>query len=187
MSGRNLAIIALGSNMGDRLLNLKNGLKEMKNLGIQILRHSCLYETAPAYVTEQPKFINGAVLINTKLEPINLLNALKQIEQQMGRNSNSNSGDQIRWGPRPIDLDIICYNNEKIEIKHENSNFSQKLSLFQSDYQFLQIPHPRWMERDFVQAPIFDLIDVSEISNFSEISTFFQNLFQACSGRKRHV
>ncbi|XP_068494235.1 folate synthesis bifunctional protein, mitochondrial-like [Phaseolus vulgaris] len=127
-------VIALGSNVGDRLHNFKEALKLMKNSGINITRHACLYETAPAYVTDQPRFINSAVRAVTKLGPHELLSTLKRIEKDLGRT------DGIRYGPRPIDLDILFYGKYKVR----------------SD--ILTVPHERIWERPFVMAPLMDLL-----------------------------
>lgn len=127
-------VIALGSNVGNRLHNFKEALKMMKKSGINITRHACLYETAPAYVTDQPRFINSAVRAVTKLGPHELLTALKRIEKDLGRT------DGIRYGPRPIDLDILFYGKFKVR----------------SD--ILTIPHERIWERPFVVAPLMDLL-----------------------------
>ncbi|KAK7378142.1 hypothetical protein VNO80_03579 [Phaseolus coccineus] len=127
-------VIALGSNVGDRLHNFKEALKLMKNSGINITRHACLYETAPAYVTDQPRFINSAVRAVTKLGPHELLSTLKRIEKDLGRI------DGIRYGPRPIDLDILFYGKYKVR----------------SD--ILTVPHERIWERPFVMAPLMDLL-----------------------------
>ncbi|CAL0318189.1 unnamed protein product [Lupinus luteus] len=128
------AVIALGSNVGDRLHNFKEALKLMKKSGISITRHACLYETAPAYVTDQPRFLNSAVRAVTKLGPHELLAALKKIEKDLGRT------DGIRYGPRPIDLDILFYGKFKVR----------------SD--ILTVPHERIWERPFVMAPLMDLL-----------------------------
>ncbi|KAE9605588.1 putative 2-amino-4-hydroxy-6-hydroxymethyldihydropteridine diphosphokinase [Lupinus albus] len=127
-------VIALGSNVGDRLHNFKEALKLMKKSGINITRHACLYETAPAYVTDQPRFLNSAVRAVTKLGPHELLAALKKIEKDLGRT------DGIRYGPRPIDLDILFYGKCKVR----------------SD--ILTVPHERIWERPFVMAPLMDLL-----------------------------
>ncbi|XLT24871.1 hypothetical protein S245_056279 [Arachis hypogaea] len=127
-------VIALGSNVGNRVHNFKEALKMMKKSGIQVTRHACLYETAPAYITDQPCFINSAVRAVTKLGPHELLAALKRIEKDLGRT------DGIRYGPRPIDLDILFYGKYKVR----------------SD--ILNIPHERIWERPFVIAPLMDLL-----------------------------
>ncbi|CAK9326784.1 unnamed protein product [Citrullus colocynthis] len=127
-------VIALGSNVGDRVQNFNEALRLMKKAGIHITRHACLYETAPAYVTDQPQFLNSAVRAVTKLGPHELLSAVKNIEKQLGRTTG------IRYGPRPIDLDILLYGRYKIH----------------SD--ILTVPHERIWERPFVLAPLIDLL-----------------------------
>ncbi|KAF0908079.1 hypothetical protein E2562_022926 [Oryza meyeriana var. granulata] len=130
-------VIALGSNVGDRISTFDRALRMMKNSGINITRHACLYETAPAYVTDQPRFLNSAVRGTTKLEPHELLNRLKEIEKDIGRT------DGIRYGPRPIDLDILLYGNSQISTEN------------------LIVPHERIHERPFVLAPLVDLLGSS--------------------------
>ncbi|CAK7326224.1 unnamed protein product [Dovyalis caffra] len=127
-------VIALGSNVGNRLHNFNEALQLMKKSGINITRHACLYETAPAYVTDQPQFLNSAVRAVTKLGPHELLGVLKKIEMDMGRTVG------IRYGPRPIDLDILFYGKFKV-----NSDI-------------LTVPHERIWERPFVMAPLMDLL-----------------------------
>ncbi|CAH9131038.1 unnamed protein product [Cuscuta epithymum] len=133
-------VIALGSNMGDRLHNFDEALDRMRKSGIKITRHGCLYETPPAYVTNQPQFLNSAIRALTKLKPFELLQVLKKIEKDIGRT------DGIRYGPRPIDLDILFYGKFKI---HSES---------------LVIPHERIWERPFVVGPLIDLLG-SDIEN----------------------
>ncbi|KAJ1289221.1 hypothetical protein BS78_02G147800 [Paspalum vaginatum] len=92
-------VIAMGSNVGDRVNTFDRALQLMKSSGVNITRHACLYETAPAYVTDQPQFLNSAVRGTTRLGPHELLKKLKEIEKDIGRTCG------IRYGPRPIDLD----------------------------------------------------------------------------------
>ncbi|KAJ7953932.1 Folate synthesis bifunctional protein, mitochondrial [Quillaja saponaria] len=127
-------VIALGSNVGNRIDNFNEALRLMKKAGVNVKRHACLYETAPAYVTNQPHFLNSAVRAVTKHGPHELLGVLKKIEKDMGRT------DGLRYGPRPIDLDILFYGKIKIS----------------SD--ILTIPHERIWERPFVMAPLMDLL-----------------------------
>lgn len=134
-------MIALGSNVGERLCNFNEALQLMKKSGIHVTRHGCLYETAPAYVTDQPRFLNSAVRAFTKLGPHELLGTLKQIEKNMGRSAG------IRYGPRPIDLDILFYGKLRV-----NSDT-------------LTIPHERIWERPFVMAPLVDLLGLDTESD----------------------
>jgi 2-amino-4-hydroxy-6-hydroxymethyldihydropteridine diphosphokinase / dihydropteroate synthase len=127
-------VIALGSNVGNRIKNFNGALDLLKNYGVAVTRHGCLYETEPAYVTDQPRFLNSAIRGMTRLGPHELLTVLKRIEAELGRTSG------IRYGPRPIDLDILFYGN--LRIRSEN----------------LIVPHERIWERPFVLAPLIDLL-----------------------------
>lgn len=128
-------VIALGSNLGDRGQNLWRALRSIEGCGIKVLRHSALYETVPAYVTDQPSFLNAAVLARSQHAPMDLLRVLKDIEAKAGRDLSVGT----RFGPRPLDLDIIFYDG--LQLSHDH----------------LTIPHPRWQERSFVKAPVADL------------------------------
>ncbi|KAL6185508.1 hypothetical protein ACLB2K_041641 [Fragaria x ananassa] len=152
-------VIALGSNVGDRLHNFNEALQLMKKPGMQITRHGCLYETAPAYITDQPNFLNSAVRAVTKLGPHERLGALKRIEKDLGRTQG------IRYGPRPIDLDILFYGKLKVRSKT------------------LTIPHERIWERPFVIAPLMDLlgsaIDSDVVACWHSFSTHSGGLFES--------
>eukprot|EP00897_Mesotaenium_endlicherianum_P009691 jgi/Mesen1/8750/ME000052S08176 len=128
-------VIAIGANIGDRIANIDRGLQLLREASIRVERHGCLYESAPAYVTDQPKFLNSAVQARTAMGPHNLLKALKRIEEQLGRDFAGQ-----RFGPRPLDLDIIFYGRQRIHTPD------------------LQVPHPRLHERPFVLAPVVDLL-----------------------------
>ncbi|XP_051122272.1 folate synthesis bifunctional protein, mitochondrial-like [Andrographis paniculata] len=153
-------VIALGSNVGDRLNNFDNALDRMKKSGIRITRHGCLYETEPAYVTDQPHFLNSAVRGKTKLDPHTLLAVLKEIERDMGRTAGG-----IRYGPRPIDLDILFYGSWRINTDD------------------LTVPHERIWERPFVMGPLIDLIgfgrDDDNVESWHSLSGCSGGLFEA--------
>ncbi|KAJ7943322.1 Folate synthesis bifunctional protein, mitochondrial [Quillaja saponaria] len=127
-------VIALGSNVGNRVDNFNEALQLMKKAGIHIKRHACLYETAPAYVTDQAHFLNSAVRAVTKHGPHELLVALKKIGKDMGCTNG------LRYGPRPIDLDILFYGQ------------------FNVCSDILTIPNERIWEHPFVMAPLMDLL-----------------------------
>ncbi|XP_065871471.1 folate synthesis bifunctional protein, mitochondrial-like isoform X1 [Euphorbia lathyris] len=151
-------VIALGSNVGNRLHNFNQALHLMKKSGINITRHGCLYETAPAYVTDQPHFLNSAVRAVTKLGPHELLGVIKQIEKDLGRTKG------IRYGPRPIDLDILFYGR------------------FRIDSDRLTVPHERIWERPFVMAPLMDLlgsdIESDTVASWHSLSIHSGGLFE---------
>ncbi|KAI1298904.1 Dihydropteroate synthase [Xylaria venustula] len=128
------AYIALGSNLGDRVAMIETACREMNARGIEVKRTSSLWETEPMYVLDQDRFVNGACEVETKLEPLALLDALQDIEKSMGRRKI------IDKGPRNIDLDILLYENETVA------------------HSRLQIPHPLIAEREFVLRPLAELI-----------------------------
>jgi len=126
------AYLGLGSNLGDRLENLRAGLR-MLSPNVRPVAVSALYESAPLGVTEQGAFLNAVVAAKTNLPPTGLLAQVKQVERDLGRMPGP------RWGPRPLDLDILLYD---------------RISVHSPE---LQIPHPRLAEREFVLRPLVDL------------------------------
>ncbi len=126
-----LAYIGIGSNMGDRLMNLRKGLEELAKIG-KIIRLSAVYETEPWGRDDQAWFLNAVILVETGLEPVALLAALKSVEAMFRRSTE-------RWGPRELDLDILLYQDVRIETES------------------LVIPHPRMRERSFVLVPLGEL------------------------------
>jgi 2-amino-4-hydroxy-6-hydroxymethyldihydropteridine diphosphokinase len=124
--------IALGTNLGDRLANLRAAI-EATPPKVKVLTESYIYETPPWGYEDQPAFLNMVIKAETGLEPEFLLKYLKQIEVELGREKS------IRWGPRLIDLDILFYDDLVIETPS------------------LIIPHPRLHERAFVLVPLADV------------------------------
>ncbi len=127
-----LVALALGSNLGDRVEALRKAVKALASC-VEVKSISPVYETAPAYITDQPAFLNAAVTGITQLEPLPLLWALKNLERDIGRTPT------FRFGPRVIDIDIIFYDDVVFETPE------------------LTIPHPRVFERDFVLKPLSDI------------------------------
>ncbi len=126
------AIIALGSNLGDRLAHLRQARQHLAAI-LHDLQASPVYETAPWGVKEQRNFYNQVVMGRTALTPLALLAHLQAIEQAMGRQRS------LRFGPRTIDLDILFYDQ-----------------LVLTTYR-LTIPHPRLVDRAFVLVPLADI------------------------------
>eukprot|EP00899_Mesostigma_viride_P010436 jgi/Mesvir1/19394/Mv10428-RA.1 len=126
--------------MGDRLANLRFALQALHKNGVQVLSHSSLYESDPMYLTDQPQFLNAVVAAATCHPPRQLIAALKEIEAMCGR-----KGGGVRNGPRPLDLDILFYGSERVDVDDERLP--------------LHIPHARMMERGFVMFPLQDLLD----------------------------
>ena len=124
--------IALGTNLGDRLANLRAAIESMPP-DVVVRAESPIYETPPWGYENQPPFLNMVVKAETELSPGPLLRYLKQLEVALGREQN------FRWGPRLIDLDILFYDDRVIDTPP------------------LIIPHPRLHERAFVLVPLADL------------------------------
>ncbi|AIE85119.1 2-amino-4-hydroxy-6- hydroxymethyldihydropteridine pyrophosphokinase [Fimbriimonas ginsengisoli Gsoil 348] len=131
------ALIALGSNVGDRLAFLRKAVGVLAEI-VCVRALSAIYETAPMYVTDQPPYLNAAIRIDTNLSPMALLTKLKEIERLVGRH------DGRRYGPREIDLDLVGYG----ALAYRYSD-AKKL--------WLQVPHPRTPERRFVLEPLADI------------------------------
>ena len=126
--------ISMGSNLGDRVEMLRRGLDELDQLSdTQVVRLSSIYDTEPVGEVDQPRFLNAVVMIETALEPDVLLWNLLLIERRLGRVRTQ------RWGPRPLDLDILLYGDEVI------------------DEPALTVPHPLLHERAFVLVPLAEL------------------------------
>jgi len=127
-----LIFLALGSNIGEREVNLQAAIHALEP-EVHPIACSPVYETPPWGYLDQPKFLNQVIKAETKLSPSKLLDYIKEIEQQQGRQ------ETFRNGPRMIDLDIIFYDQEVI------------------DSPPLTIPHPRLENRAFVLLPLAQL------------------------------
>jgi len=125
--------IALGSNIGQRAENLKTAVKKLKEKKNRVVLSSHIYRTAPYGEVEQEDFYNAVVGILTPYKPQALLNVIKTIETEMGRQ------DTQRWGPRIIDLDIILFGKETVNTPE------------------LTIPHPDFRNRLLVLKPMMEI------------------------------
>lgn len=128
-----IAYLCLGSNLGKREENLRQALT-LLSLKVNLEEVSSLYETEPVDYKEQPLFLNLVCRITTNLSPEELLHLAKDIETKMGRVPS----EQIN-SPRPIDIDILFYDNKIIETPN------------------LTIPHPRLKDRAFVLIPLNEI------------------------------
>lgn len=137
-----MILIALGSNMsgnwGSPRDTLSRALVEMSEHNISILTVSSFIETAPFGVYDQPIFLNAVAVIETTLQPQDLLIVLKAIEKRAGRKATK------RWGPRVLDLDIIDYNGV-ISVPSPTDKYP------------LTLPHAGIAERSFVLDPIHEI------------------------------
>jgi 2-amino-4-hydroxy-6-hydroxymethyldihydropteridine diphosphokinase len=128
-------VIALGSNLGDRLDNLRAGVAGIERAaGIEITHVSPLYETAPVGGPDgQGPYLNAALRATTTLGAADLLTLLHRIEASRERRRDE------RWGPRTLDLDLLVYGD------------------LVSDEPTLEVPHPRMHDRRFVMVPVCDI------------------------------
>ncbi|MBK9710834.1 MAG: 2-amino-4-hydroxy-6-hydroxymethyldihydropteridine diphosphokinase [Kouleothrix sp.] len=127
-----MVYLALGSNLGDRRANLRAAVERLAP-HVAVEQVSSVYETEPAYVLDQPRFLNAALRGRTELEPAALLALLKQIERGLGRVAGP------RFGARVIDLDILVYDDLVMATDE------------------LTVPHPRLAERPFVLVPLAEI------------------------------
>ncbi|KAI0827457.1 Dihydropteroate synthase-like protein [Trametes gibbosa] len=152
------AAIAMGSNIGDRFANIECALRLLEAPGanletwsgeprVVVVDTSFMYESAPMYVAEQPRFINCACIVETDLEPRALLAFLKQVEAAVGR------VESFRNGPRAIDLDIVLYDSLVMDTRADCARGT--LDNLSGE---LLIPHPRHGEREFVLRPLADMV-----------------------------
>lgn len=125
--------IGLGSNLGDRFSNICKAIRMMNHQNIKVKKTSSLYESAPMYYNDQPKFLNAVCEVETKKSPRDLLSSLQAIEVALDRVK------VIEKGPRSIDLDIILYTDTIIN-DHD-----------------LSIPHIGLLDRPFVLQPLCDI------------------------------
>jgi GTP cyclohydrolase-4 len=127
-----IVYLCLGSNLGDMKKNLMQALESLSEQ-VRIEKISSLYQTEPVGYKEQPDFLNAVCRCSTELRPSQLLEFVKKIEAAMGRVSS------FKDAPRPIDIDILLYDNEIVESPA------------------LTIPHPRLAERAFVLVPFVEI------------------------------
>jgi 2-amino-4-hydroxy-6-hydroxymethyldihydropteridine diphosphokinase len=128
------AAIALGSNLGDREHTLRTATAAIESLGT-VQAVSRFIDTTPVGLVEQPRFLNGALLLETRLSPQDLLHGLLAIEQSLGRDRASVPAK----GPRTIDLDLIFYDDLVLHTPE------------------LTLPHSAMHERAFVLAPLAEI------------------------------
>jgi 2-amino-4-hydroxy-6-hydroxymethyldihydropteridine diphosphokinase len=131
-AGMTEAILALGSNLGDRAGNLRAAIDLLGERGVRVMRASSVWETAPV-PADQPTFLNAVIAAETALAPRELLTTVKDVEHVLGRRPGR------RWGPRPIDIDILFYGEERVDDPN------------------LVIPHPEISRRVFVLAPLAEV------------------------------
>jgi len=142
------AFIGIGSNMHNPKQQLQRAVQALHGLaGCELVRESSVYESAPFGPVSQANFMNAVVELRTSLPADELLLRLHEIERAQGR-----VADAERWGPRPIDLDILLYGEQRIDLPH------------------LQVPHPGIAERNFVLLPLREIAPNIEIPGLGRIT-----------------
>ena len=136
---KHLAAIALGSNLGskeigDREAHLREAIGRLRGLG-EVQAVSSFYDTEPVGYVDQPRFLNGALLLETALQPLELMRGLLEIERGMGREREG----AVAKGPRVIDLDLLLYGQSVMNTAE------------------LTLPHPEMQERRFVLEPLAEI------------------------------
>lgn len=126
--------LGLGSNIGERHAYLNAAAAAIKHIaGVKVIGASSVYESDPVGKTDQPKFLNAVLELETSLLPPALLSELKAVEQAVGRTMTE------RWGPREIDIDILLYDG----LVHEEAA--------------LRVPHSEMEKRKFVLIPLREI------------------------------
>ncbi|GAB1416836.1 2-amino-4-hydroxy-6-hydroxymethyldihydropteridine diphosphokinase [Paludibacter sp.] len=129
--------LSLGSNLGDKQVNIDNAILKIEESIGMVKRKSGLYETEPWGFTSQNNFVNAAIMIETSLEPLEILQQIRKIEKSMGRQLKSQNG---KYYDRIIDIDILLYGDMTIDLPE------------------LKVPHPLMKERDFVMKPLNEIL-----------------------------
>lgn len=149
------AYVGLGSNLGDREGTLRAAVGRLRHLPeSKVLRVSTLRNTDPVGNVDQPRFLNGAVELETALSARRLLGRLLELERAFGRDRAAVPAQ----GPRTLDLDLLLYGQEVI------------------DEPGLEIPHPRLHERRFVLEPLAELNPALEVPGKGSVQTLLARL-----------
>jgi 2-amino-4-hydroxy-6-hydroxymethyldihydropteridine diphosphokinase len=135
MTAQRVGLLGLGCNVGERRAQLQAAVSALPEAGVTALACSSTYDTDPVgEVTDQPAFLNACVRVQTAHEPLELLDAVKRLERELGR------GEQVvRHGPRTIDIDILLLG--ELELAHER----------------MTLPHAQLLTRRFVLIPALEL------------------------------
>jgi 2-amino-4-hydroxy-6-hydroxymethyldihydropteridine diphosphokinase len=147
------AVLSLGSNLGNSAEILSSAAEALNEVS-EVIALSSFYQTRPVGGPPQPDFINAVIIIETSLEPEELLLVAQAIEGAHGRERNENT---VKWGPRFLDIDLIkC----------------DEMLINSSD---LTIPHPRAHEREFVLRPWNEIDPAATLPGFGAISRLLES------------
>jgi len=145
MTNRHSVYLGLGTNMGDRRQYIERAVSLIGERVGEVIRRSSLIETEPWGFQSKHSFLNGVILCQTDKTPRQVLEITQQIERELGRRKKLNtSGIRRTYRDRPIDIDILLYDN---------------LTVDEPD---LHIPHPLMYQRDFVMRPLSEILEKTE-------------------------
>jgi 2-amino-4-hydroxy-6-hydroxymethyldihydropteridine diphosphokinase len=140
------AFIAFGGNVGDARGAIARAIKTFcDGVKVHLISRSSDYRTPPWGVTDQKPFINACIEVETALAPYDLLRRAHEVERAFGRNRAA----ERRWGPRPLDIDLLTYDDVRL------------------DDPDLTLPHPRLFERAFVLVPLTEIAPTATIAGRS--------------------
>jgi 2-amino-4-hydroxy-6-hydroxymethyldihydropteridine diphosphokinase len=135
MTSLHTGLLGLGSNVGDRRLHLQEAVDALRAAGVRVLASSSAYDTDPVgEVLDQSSFLNACLRVETALGPLELLDAVKRLERELGRKDG-----EVRHGPRAIDIDILLLG--ELELRDER----------------MSLPHEQLLQRRFVLIPALEL------------------------------
>ena len=149
------AFVGLGSNLGEREVTLRAAVKRLRGLPeVEVKGVSRFRDTEPVDYLDQPRFLNGAVELETDMSARALLGALLELERVFGRDR----GTAPPHGPRTLDLDLLLYGDATI------------------DEPLLNVPHPRLHERRFVLEPLAELDPDLEVPGQGSVQALLAKL-----------
>lgn len=141
-----IGYLGLGSNLGDRLANLRAACDELERRGVKLLARSSVYETAPqGELLDQPDFLNAVVKVEAAADPEELLALCKEVERALGR-----EGGGQRHGPRPVDVDLLALG--RLQMRSDQ----------------LELPHREVLSRRFVLEPLLELDPEPELPGLDD-------------------
>jgi 2-amino-4-hydroxy-6-hydroxymethyldihydropteridine diphosphokinase len=128
--------------VGERRSHLQAAVDTLPSAGVEVLASSCVYDTDPVgEVLEQASFLNACLRVRTSLQPLELLDAVKRLERELGRGAEGSEyvREYVRHGPRTIDIDVLLLGD--LELRHER----------------MSLPHEQVLARRFVLVPALEL------------------------------
>lgn len=148
------AYIGLGSNLSSPQRQVTRAIAELAQLPeSRLCAVSSLYRSLPMGPSDQPDYINAVAAIETRLQPLELLDALQEVE-----NSHRRQRGAQRWGPRTLDLDLLLFGSQQIEVER------------------LTVPHYGMHERSFVLCPLAEIAPTIEVSGKGALATLIAAL-----------